>query len=428
MSVEEVFSFFHSKKIRKAQLLELQQTTYIPDDPFFLDVLEEFLGMSKLEICLAMGHIPPEYKKSYFQNIASIAQLLTKDSTLDNERIYKPYFENDFGKLYHADCIEVMKNMSDCCIDLIFADPPFNLGKTYDPGVDDNMSMSMYINWTYEWLDECIRILKPGGRIFVYNLPKWCVYVASHLSKTLTFWDWIAVDMKFNLPIQNRLYPAHYALVAFVKGIKARTFNNQRIPLQTCRHCGGELKDYGGYKSKMNPMGVNVSDVWSDIYPVRHKSIKNRRYNELSVKLLARIISMATDEGNIVFDPFGGSGTTYAVAQILKRNWIGCELGDCDIIKNRLLNPSRDKEQLEKIKEETDCLFTQKAEQLRKKNGFWTCERTNGISPASFSDQLSSDMIDKKDKNGQVDGVHKVWRQAGDNEAEQGSQKHYTGN
>ncbi len=54
----------------------------------------------------------------------------------------------------------------------------------------------------------------------------------------------------------------------------------------------------------MNPLGVNVSDVWSDIYPVRHKNSKNRKYNELSVKLLDRVISMSTNEGDTVFDPF----------------------------------------------------------------------------------------------------------------------------
>ena len=64
---------------------------------------------------------------------------------------------------------------------------------------------------------------------------------------------------------------------------------------------------------------------------------------------LDRIISMGTNEGDLVFDPFGGSGTTYAVAQMLKRKWIGTELGDCDIIKNRLLHAEKDIEQLLKI-------------------------------------------------------------------------------
>lgn len=393
MAMEDVITYFQSRKIKKIQLEALQQTSYIPDNTSFQTAIEDFLEMSSLEIKLAMGQIPREYRQSYFRNISFIASLLEENCTADSQKSYAPYFANDYGTLYNGDCVGVMKTLPDACVDLVFADPPFNLGKTYDAGIDDNMTISMYINWTYEWLDECIRILKPGGRIFVYNLPKWCTYIASYLAQSLTFWDWIAVDMKFSLPIPNRLYPSHYAIVSFIKGPKANTFNNQRIPMQTCRHCGGEIKDYGGYKRKMNSHGVNVSDIWSDIYPVRHKSSKNRRYNELSVKLLDRIISMATNEGDVVFDPFGGSGTTYAVAQILKRKWIGCELGDCEIIKQRLLNLSRDQEQLKKIREESDCLFTKKAIQLRKKNGFWLCDNYSNSDQGLVDEQLSFDSI-----------------------------------
>lgn len=373
MTTDEMLSFFSARKISKATLISLQQTSFLPDKPAFKNAVTEFLGMNELEIELAMGHIPAEYRKSYYDNISHIAALLQKSTDNNVLKDLKPFFETDIGKLYNGDCIEIMKGMPDCCVDLVFADPPFNLGKTYDPGIDDNMTMSKYINWTYEWLDQCIRILKPGGRIFIYNIPKWCTYIASYLGEQLTFWDWIAVDMKFSLPIQNRLYPAHYALVSFIKGVKAQTYHNQRISLQTCRHCGGEIKDYGGYKAKMNPLGVNVSDVWSDIYPVRHKNSKNRKYNELSVKLLDRIISMSTNEGDTVFDPFGGSGTTFAVAQMLNRRWIGCELGDCNVIVKRLQNPVRDQEQLSKVREESGCLFTEKVQELRKKNGFWVC-------------------------------------------------------
>lgn len=395
MAIEDVISFFQSQGIKKVQLVALQQTSYIPNDPTFQSAIEEFLEMSDLEIMLAMGRVPGKYRQSYFRNISLIAELLEEECPPVSKKHYTPYFVNSYGTLYNGDCIDIMKTLPDSYVDLVFADPPFNLGKTYDPGIDDNMTMSMYINWTHDWLDECIRILKPGGRIFVYNLPKWCTYIAAYLEQSLTFWDWITVDMKFSLPIPNRLYPAHYALVSFIKGSKATTFNNQRIPMQTCRHCGGEIKDYGGYKDKMNPLGVNVSDVWSDIYPVRHKNSKNRKYNELSVKLLDRIVSMATDEGDIVFDPFGGSGTTYIVAQILKRKWIGCELGDCEVIKQRLLNPSRDELQLKKIKEETGRLFTKSARKLRKEHGFWLCEDQNSPRTKYTDEQLSFDFVTK---------------------------------
>lgn len=373
ITLDELYLFFRKRKIKKADIVDLNQTSYIPSDENFRSAIKDFLEMSELEIDLAMGRVPSEYRESYFDNIKNIAALL-EPKKLNNDGILTPYYENEYGRLYNTDCIKVMRSLPAECIDLVFADPPFNLGKTYDPGINDNLTMSRYINWMYEWLDECTRILKPGGRIFIYNTPKWCTYIASHLAESLTFWAWIAVDMKFRLPIQSRLYPAHYGLVSFIKGTKANTFHNQRVPLQVCRHCGGELKDYGGYKDKMNPSGVNVSDVWSDIYPVRHKSNKNRKYNELSVKLLDRIISMSTNEGDVVFDPFGGSGTTFAVAQLLKRKWIGSELGDCEIIKKRLINSERDNEQLKKEQEELGCLFPQKITELRRKNGFWTCD------------------------------------------------------
>ncbi len=372
-SLESMYSFFKARKIKKGQIDELQQTSFFPEDKSFRTALCDFLDMTELEINLAMGKVPALYRDSYFQNIKEIARLLSKRE--DNAATdFSPYYKNKYGQLYHGDCVEIMRGLPDACVDLVFADPPFNIGKTYDPGIDDSLTMSQYINWMYVWLDECVRLLKPGGRIYVYNLPKWCVYIASHLGESLTFWDWIAIDMKCNLPIQKRLYPSHYGLVSFVKGTKATTYNNQRIPLQVCRHCGGEIKDYGGYKNKMNPKGVNVSDVWTDIYPVRHKNSKNRKFNELSIKLLNRIISMSTNEGDVVFDPFGGSGTTYVVAQLLKRKWLGCELGDCENIKNRLLNHQKDSELLKKLQEETGCLFIEKTIGLRKKNGFWTCD------------------------------------------------------
>ena len=371
ITLSDMYAFFRKNKIKKAQIEELQNSAYIPEN--MKESILTFLNMSELEASLLLGRIPEIYQQSFYENISRIAAILTPQTDEYNS-VEEPYFVNDYGRLYNADCLKVLHSMPSNSVDMVFADPPFNLGKTYDPGVDDSLTTSNYLNWTYRWVDECVRILKPGGRIFIYNIPKWCVYTASHLSEQLTFWDWIAVDMKFSLPIQSRLYPAHYGLISFVKGTKAITFNNQRIPMQVCRHCGGELKDYGGYKAKMNPTGVNVSDVWTDIYPVRHKSDKNRKYNELSVKLLDRIISMSTNPGDVIFDPFGGSGTTYAVAQLLNRKWIGTELGDCEIIKQRLLHPEKDQAHMKKIYEEKDHLFTEEILALRQKNGLWTCE------------------------------------------------------
>lgn len=81
---------------------------------------------------------------------------------------------------------------------------------------------------------------------------------------------------------------------------------------------------------------MNLTDVWTDIPPVRHRTTKRRGANELSIKLLRRVLEVATEPGDLVLDPFGGSGTTYAAAEEMHRHWIGVELGDCEPVIRRL--------------------------------------------------------------------------------------------
>ena len=369
---DDLYFFFRKKGIKKAELIELKSKGSFDCRKELKDAILEYLGMTELEVWLSLGMIPLEYRKSYIEHIPDIVNILEPPKKKITEKELIPFYKTGYGKLYNCDCMQLLGKMKDESVDLIFADPPFNLNKEYGEGISDDLFTTAYVNWCYEWIDECIRILKPGGTFMVYNLPKWSMYYAEYLNRKLTFRSWITIDMKYSLPINGRLSPSHYTLLYYVKGNRPNVFNNPRIPLQTCRHCGGELKDYGGYKDKMNPNGVNVSDVWYDIYPVRHS--KNRKNNELSVKLLERIISMTTNENDIVFDPFGGSGTTYAVAELLKRNWSGSEIGDCEVIKNRLINSENDRKLLGKVYSEKNVLFTEVVKKIRRKNGFWLPE------------------------------------------------------
>jgi site-specific DNA-methyltransferase (adenine-specific) len=281
----------------------------------------------------------------------------------------KALLETNFGELYKGDCIKIMKNFEDNSIDCIFADPPFNLNKDYGPTVNDSMTERAYLAWSQKWLNEAIRILKPGGSLFVYNLPKWNLLLSGYISDKLTFRHWIAIDKKQSLPISGRLYPAHYSLLYFIKGNKPNTFNPPRLPLEVCRHCGGDIKDYGGYKHKMNPRGINLSDIWSDIPAVRHKKYKKRQANELHLKFMDRILDIATKEGDIVLDPFGGSGTTYIAAELKRRKWIGIELSTTDDIIKRFKTIIEDEEHLNQIRKKVNTLFTEDAIAIRKKFG-----------------------------------------------------------
>ncbi len=242
------------------------------------------------------------------------------------------------GALFQSDALEILPYINDESIDTIFADPPFNLSKAYGERVNDGLSEEAYMQWSVVWLTQCARILKPGGALFIYNLPKWNMLIGAELNKLeLDFRHWIAVNIKFGFPIAGRLYPSHYSLLYYTKG-KPKTFRKIRTPIETCRHCSGEIKDYGGHRKSMNTLGVNLTDVWTDVPPVRHRKFKSseRTANQLSTKILDRVIEMSTEPGDIVLDPFGGSGTTFAVCERKARRWIGIEIEDIGPIVERL--------------------------------------------------------------------------------------------
>jgi len=249
-----------------------------------------------------------------------------------------PEYTTPYGALFADDCMAVLPCIKNGVVDCVFADPPFNLGKEYGKNCDDLKPDLEYLSWCMKWTAECVRVPKPGGSLFLYNLPKWNVLLGAHLaSLNMEFRHWIAIEISACLPIPGRLHPSHYSLLYYSKG-KPNTFRRIGTPIQTCRHCGGEVKDYGGHRDAMNPKGVTLKDLWTDIPPVRHWKFKSkeRRANALSTKILDRVVEMSTMPGDLVLDPFGGSGTTFAVCEKKGRQWIGSEIDFAQEIIDRL--------------------------------------------------------------------------------------------
>lgn len=342
-----------------------------------LQKLIEIYGVSEFELRLKMGRLDRnsvEILQMNANSIIDISRGANTEEAVDNNEIEEA-LNTDLGRLFRGDCLDVMKNIQSDSVDLVFADPPFNLDKLYPSKMNDKIKEEEYLAWTEKWLNECIRVLKHGGSLFIWNLPVWNSNTASFLHSSLTFKHWVAVDMKYSLPIRGRLYPSHYSLMYFVKGEKANKFEADRLPTPTCPKCFGDLKDYGGYKHKMNPLGVSLTDVWLDIPPVRHAKYKKREgANELSVRLLDRVIEMSTNPGDLVLDPFGGSGTTFVVAELKGRRWIGCEIGPCDDILARFDNLEGDSSNLKNIRDSLNNLFPEKVRKAREHHGLWTAE------------------------------------------------------
>ncbi|MEK7665127.1 MAG: transcriptional repressor LexA [Patescibacteria group bacterium] len=239
-----------------------------------------------------------------------------------------------------GDAIEIMKKIPDNSVDITFADPPFNLNKKYG-NYKDKKSEEEYIKWCEQWLTEMVRITKPTGSILVHNIPKWLIYYANHLNKIAFFKHWVTWD-SMSIPLGKTLLPAHYGILFYTKSQKGFKFNELRSPHKKCPHCNGMIKDYGGKKSQINPLGALLSDVWTDIHRIRHKNRRDEHPCQLPEPLLERLILMTTNEKDIVLDPFIGAGTTASAAKRLGRHFIGIDIDPKykSIIENKIKNVS----------------------------------------------------------------------------------------
>ena len=183
------------------------------------------------------------------------------------------------GDIVCSDALVFLSSLRKASADIVFLDPPFNLGKRYGDNVttSDRLAEEEYFQYLSKVLNRSVYILKNGGALYLYHLPRWAFRFANVLYPQMTFRHWIAVSMKNGYPRRKHLYPAHYSLLYFTKG-RPREFKRPKIETPRCRHCNKYVKDYGGYEPFIR-RGINLSDVWEDLSPVRHKKYKHRESN-----------------------------------------------------------------------------------------------------------------------------------------------------
>lgn len=253
----------------------------------------------------------------------------------------KNYFQTLINTVVQGDCLDIMKKIPDNSVDVTFADPPFNLKKKYN-SYYDKQEIKEYLSWCKKWLKEMVRITKPTGSIFVHNIPKWLTYFSSYLNEFAVFRHWIAWNA-MGAPLGKTLLPNHYGILYYIKSENYK-FYDVRMLHKRCRKCHYILQDYGGKKAQMHPFGSLVSDVWTDIHRIRHRKRRDEHPCQLPVHLLERLLLMSTDEGDIVLDPFIGTGTTAVAAKKLGRKFIGIDIDPkyVEITKRKLeqVNPT----------------------------------------------------------------------------------------
>jgi len=228
----------------------------------------------------------------------------------------------DINKVIQADCIEYMRQLPDGCVNLAFADPPYNLEKAYTI-YEDERHGEEYLNWCNQWLYEYQRILKPSGSLFVVNLPKWSIYHKAFLDNYLYFQNWIAWDA-LSEP-RGKLMPSHYTVLYYTKHPTDYTFNHSEAFQLSPDFCMR-----AGCIKRRQREGINdevpLTDIWWDTPRIRHKKFRDVHPCQLPEKLLERIIKLTTKPGDLVFDGLCGAGTTPIVAKRLGRQYLALDI------------------------------------------------------------------------------------------------------
>lgn len=226
----------------------------------------------------------------------------------------------EVNKVYLGDCIEIMQTLSDKSIDLIFADPPFNIGIKYDIH-NDNMPYEDYYNWSEKWIKETYRLLKNDGTIYVAIGDEFAAEINIILKRTgFHFRNWIIWHYTFGQSQRKKFNRAHTHILYFTKDKERFIFNDKGIRVPSARQL--IYKD-----RRANPIGKIPDDVWqfSRVCGTFKERI-GKHPCQMPEDLLELIIKTSSNEGDLVLDPFGGTGTTVAVAKKLKREFITMEI------------------------------------------------------------------------------------------------------
>jgi len=243
------------------------------------------------------------------------------------------HYERPNGKLYLGNSIHWLKTMEDASIDLIFADPPYNLKKA---DWDDFDSQEDYINWSLEWIREASRVLRKSGSIYICGFSETLADIKHPSAKYFHSCRWLVWHYKNKANLGNDWGRSHESILHFRKSKDfLLRIDAVRIPygnhtLKYPVHPQAATSNFGNGKSRKehwspNPLGAKPKDVIEIPTTNNGMEEKTPHPTQKPEELLRKLILAASDEGQVVLDPFSGSGTTLVVAEQLGRKWLGCD-------------------------------------------------------------------------------------------------------
>jgi DNA modification methylase len=238
-----------------------------------------------------------------------------------------------------GDCLKHLADLPAGCVDLAFADPPFNIGYEYDV-YHDRRAREDYLRWTDRWLAAVKRVLKADGSFYVAIGDEYAAEMKVRLDELgLTMRNWIVWHYTFGVNCTRKFNRSHAHIFYYVADPKHFTFDAKAVRVPSARQT-----TYADRRA--NPAGKLPDDTWvlrpqeeqrcfapdGDTWYVARVcgTFKERTGHpcQMPEAVLERIVKVSSNAGDLVLDPFAGSGTTLATAKRLGRHYLGIELSE----------------------------------------------------------------------------------------------------
>ncbi|HKY32052.1 MAG TPA: site-specific DNA-methyltransferase [Candidatus Polarisedimenticolia bacterium] len=257
-----------------------------------------------------------------------------------------PVVRTRLGRLHRGDALAWMASLPPGRARLIVADPPYNLGKA---GWDRLGSPAEYLLWTRRWVEEARRLLLPDGTIYVCGFPEPIAAIASEVGPLFASWRCLVWHYRNKATLAADWGRSHESVLHLRKG-RTMTFNLNAVREPYNRHTTrypdrtqAATSHYGsgGHAWRPHPAGARPRDVIETPALCNGSAEKTTHPTQKPVELIRRLVLASSDRNDLVIDPFGGSGTTYAVCEEEERRWLGCERDPryIRLIARRLASP-----------------------------------------------------------------------------------------
>ena len=234
------------------------------------------------------------------------------------------------GALFTGDSIAWMNAINDESVDMVFADPPYNIKKA---DWDDFGSQDSYIEWSMRWIEQASRILKPTGSLYVCGFSEILADLKRPSMRYFSSCKWLVWFYRNKANLGKDWGRSHESILHLRKRDFGHiNYDDVRIPygrhtLKYPDHPQADSSQYGrkGSHWTPNPLGAKPKDVIEIPTTCNGMNEKTPHPTQKPEELLRKLILASSSEGDLVLDPFSGSGTTAVVASQLHRQWMACD-------------------------------------------------------------------------------------------------------